>query len=170
MNQGSLFLSGPCARRAASAFGKRERRLRLRSGQHLFARHQPPRHIARDRLNDRLHVERLRQHPPPVRRVEQEPVGALVARHRHMRHHVDPEARLGPRPHPPVEQVEMLARHPLEHRIDRLVQHCKSRGFGVAQFDNDGGTLRRLDTRRTHRISQWLLGLLVHVLPSGGTA
>ena len=68
-----------------------------------------------------------------------------------MRDHVDPQPRLVATADAAVEQID-VRRDFGEQRIERLVEHLKTRKFGVAQFDNDAGTLRGFDARLPDRL------------------
>src|SRR5262245_48687513 len=143
----------------APATAPRRRRERVMGDQRrvafeqALAFDQPARHVFGHRIHEVGDLARLGEHAAAIARVLQEAVDALVAPHRHVGDHVDPQTRRIARHQPAVEQVD-IGRELGEHRIERLVQQLEPRGLGVAHVDDDGGALRDLDTRLAHRLPE----------------
>ena len=95
----------------------------------------------------------FRQHLAAVAGVLHETVLALVAPHHDMGDDVDPQPRLVAMADAAIEQFD-VHRNFGEQRIERLVEHLKTRQLGVAQFDDDAGALRGLDPRLPDRLLQ----------------
>ena len=53
-----------------------------------------------------------------------------------------------------VEEIGVLGRNVAEDGIEHLVQDFEPRRLGVPELDDDGGALRRLDARGSHRLFQ----------------
>ena len=129
-------------------------RLRHRSrDQRVFALHHAARDIVGDGVDDRRHLVRLRDHDAAEAGVLHKAIDALVAAHRDMRDHVDPQPRVLALADAAIEQIDLI-RNLREQRIERLVQDLQPRHFGVAQIDHDTGTVGRLDPRLPQRIAQ----------------
>ena len=66
---------------------------------------------------------------------------------------VDPQPRHVAAADAAVEQLD-VGGNVLEQRIERLVEQFEPRQLGVAQIDDDAGTLGRLDARLAHGVLQ----------------
>ena len=96
---------------------------------------------------------RFRDHDAAEAGVLHKAIDALVAAHRDMRHHVDPQPRVFALADAAIEQVDALG-NLFEQRIQRLVQDFQPGHLGVAQVDHDAGAIRRLDPRLPQGVAQ----------------
>ena len=142
---------------AALAFGFAARDAQNQFGilvERTLAFDQAARNIGGDCGNDLRNLVRLREHmTADLRILVQETVNALVAPHGDMSDGIDPQPRGVAAAYAAVEQLD-LRRDVGKQRIKRLVQEFEPRDLGVAQIDDDAGTLGRLDARLVHRLLQ----------------
>src|SRR5689334_3539343 len=132
-------------------FSLRHRRISRR--QRMLAFHHAAGDIIGHGLDDRRYLMGFGKHDAAVAGVLHKAVGALVASHQHMRHHIDPESRRFALADAALEQIDPL-RHLREQGIKGFVEELEPGDFGVAQIDHDAGAVSRLDPRLVERIAQ----------------
>ena len=105
------------------------------------------RHIFGHRVDDVVGLKRFGDDLAAVTAILDKSVGPLIATHRDVSNHIDPQPWRVAMTNATVEKLD-IGRNIGEQRVQGFVEQFKAGELRIAQIDDDAAALRTLDTRR----------------------